>query len=152
MHCNMKIKIIWAIIGISAGIMAGGVFAAQYQNYTAALIAFFSSVCATFLLYLHISYLKKWFHEWSPQKISYVVAINWILAALGLAGMTVCLVVAGLRHQTLTHEGLKGLNLWICAVWCWMTFKWTMMSAIYCRRYGHKVQNQSLESISHDMP
>ncbi|KAE9553301.1 hypothetical protein FO519_003467 [Halicephalobus sp. NKZ332] len=119
--------------------MAGAVFAAQYGNYVAAILAFFSSVCAGFLLYLHISYYKKWFHEWSPQKITVVIVVNWILCALGITGMVICLVVAGIRHQSLSKEDLKGTNLWICAVWCWMTFKWTMMSAIYTRKYGKEV-------------
>ena len=79
MHCGMKFKIAWAIIGISAGIMAGAVFAGQYQNYAATAIAFFSSICAGFLLYLHIAYMKKWFHQWSHQKVTAVIVISKFL-------------------------------------------------------------------------
>lgn len=53
--------------------------------------------------------------------------------------MVISLVIAGLKHQTLTHDGLMNTNWWIVAVWCWMTFKWTMMSAIYTRKYAKKV-------------
>lgn len=31
MNCHMKFKIIWACLGISAGILAGGTFAAEYK-------------------------------------------------------------------------------------------------------------------------
>lgn len=79
MHCNMKLKIGWAILGITAGIMAGGVFIAQYKNYSAGLMAFFSSLCATELLYLHIAYSKKWFHQWTPSKISAFIVISKLI-------------------------------------------------------------------------
>jgi hypothetical protein len=144
----MKFKIFWACLGISAGILAGGVFAAQYKNYSAAIIAFFSSICASYLLYIHISYHKRSFHSWPQQKVTAIIVINWILAALGLIGMTVCLIIAGVKGQTLTHKGLQGNNFWIVAVWCWMTFKWTMMSAIYTRKYANKVWPQIFSSNS----
>uniref|UniRef100_A0AC34F5Y9 Uncharacterized protein n=1 Tax=Panagrolaimus sp. ES5 TaxID=591445 RepID=A0AC34F5Y9_9BILA len=110
MNCHMKFKIIWACLGISAGILAGGTFAAEYKNYVAASIAFFSSICAGYLLYIHISYHKRHFHSWPQQNITAIIIINWILAALGLIGMVISLVIAGLKHQTLTHDGLMNTN------------------------------------------
>ncbi|VDP61422.1 unnamed protein product [Heligmosomoides polygyrus] len=49
--------------------------------------------------------------------------------------MTACLIDAGVRHQTLTDEGLKGENFWITAVWFFMMAKWTSLIALFARRY-----------------
>ncbi|TKR62831.1 hypothetical protein L596_026742 [Steinernema carpocapsae] len=139
MLCGMKIRIAWSILGISAGIMAGAVFAYRYHNISTTCMAFFSSLCATFLTYLHFAYHRGWATNWTPSKFKSIVVINATLCILALCGMIICLVIAGIKHQTLTNKGLQGENLWMTAVWCWMTFKWTMMSAVYGRKYASNV-------------
>jgi len=134
----MKIKIIWAILGVIAGLTASPTFFHMYQNYLAASLAVFSSFCAGYLVYTHWAYHKKWIIDWSTTRVKAVIAINAIICILGYSGMIVCLVVAGIRHQGILD---KGNNLWIAAVWCWMTGKWTMMSAIYTRRYVQNVMH-----------
>uniref|UniRef100_A0A1I7RUH4 Ammonium_transp domain-containing protein n=1 Tax=Bursaphelenchus xylophilus TaxID=6326 RepID=A0A1I7RUH4_BURXY len=68
-----------------------------------------------------------------------------ILCVLALCGMIASLVIAGVKGQTIDHEGLQGENLWITAVWFWMTFKWTMMSAIYTRKYARNTDGYTVE-------
>ncbi|KAK0426631.1 hypothetical protein QR680_009816 [Steinernema hermaphroditum] len=145
MLCGMKIRIAWAILGISAGIMAGSVFAARYHNWSTTAMAFFSSVCATYLTYLHFAYHRGWASNWMPSKFRAIVVINTTLCILAFCGMVACLIIAGVRHQTITAEGLQGENLWMTAVWCWMTFKWTMMSAVYARKYASNVMTPLID-------
>lgn len=61
-----------------------------------------------------------------------------IMCAAALTGMVGCLIAAGVKGQSISGDDLKGENLWMTAVWCWMTSKWTMMMAIYGRRYGRQ--------------
>ncbi|KAI1731206.1 heme-transporter, endosomal/lysosomal, heme-responsive domain-containing protein [Ditylenchus destructor] len=144
MLCSMKIRFIWAALGISAGLTAGTMFAFMYQNWMATSIAFFSSLCATYLYYIHYAYYKSWMFDWSHRKLTLIVVINTVLCLIGLAGCIVAIILAIIRGETITHEGLMGNNLWIVSVWCWMTFKWTMASAIYARQYSRKIAEQSI--------
>uniref|UniRef100_A0A915DU48 Heme transporter hrg1-A n=1 Tax=Ditylenchus dipsaci TaxID=166011 RepID=A0A915DU48_9BILA len=139
MLCSMKIRFIWAALGISAGLTAGISFAIMYQNYLATAIAFFSSVCASYLFYIHLAYFKSWMFDWTETRNKMIVLINTVICLIGLAGMIVSLVLAYLWGQGLTRDQLMGTNLWIVAVWCWMTFKWSMASAIYARQYSRKI-------------
>jgi len=144
--CNINVRIAWAIIGISAGIMAGLVFAVQYHNISTTTLAFISSIFATLLTLFHFWYKKGKLAYWSKSKfavVGYTCLLVWIAA---LAGMVVCMVVAGVKGQNITHEGLQGENLWMTAVWCWMTFKWSMMIWWYSRIYSKDVMNPLTKS------
>ncbi|KAJ1347960.1 hypothetical protein KIN20_003152 [Parelaphostrongylus tenuis] len=133
--CNTKVSIAIAILGISAGLLAGLFFAIQYQNWPATTIAFMSSVAASVLFYVHLSYSKGWILEWPPSRFTCLIWGGWMCFAIGMIGMTACLINAGVRHQTLTTEGLKGANFWITSVWFFMLAKWTSLIALYSRRY-----------------
>jgi hypothetical protein len=76
MLCSMKVRLIYAAIGISAGLMAGTVFAWSYGNWLATGLAYFSSVCATYLYYTHTAYNKRWMFDWSERKLNWVVIIS----------------------------------------------------------------------------
>jgi len=138
MWCNFRRA--WAIIGISAGLMAAAVFGPEYHNWVAMSLALLSSCFAAQLLWLHLAYDKGRLDAWLPRTFRLFVVINGLLCAIALSGMVVSLVLAGVRHHTLSHEGLQGNNLWIVAVWAWMCSKWTMMSAIFARRYSKLVR------------
>ncbi|KAI6192187.1 Heme transporter HRG family-containing protein [Aphelenchoides bicaudatus] len=138
MKWAMRIKMIWAVVGILAGLTASPTFYHGYQNYAAASLAIFSSVCAAYLFYTHLAYHKQWFVNWSTTRVRVAVVLNALICVFAFIGMVVCLTVAGIRRQGILD---KGNNLWIAAVWCWMTWKWSMMSAIYTRRYAQNVMH-----------
>lgn len=133
--CNIKVNIAIAILGISAGVMAGLCFAIQYQNWSATIMAFISGLAATILLHLHLAYLKGWMIDWPQARFTCLIWAGWVFFFIGAIGMTACLIDAGVRHQTLTDEGLKGENFWITAVWFFMMAKWTSLIALFARRY-----------------
>jgi hypothetical protein len=143
MLCSMKIRMAYSILGILLGIIAGAAFAIMFQNYVCAAVAVFSSLCALFLTYIHFAYHRSWMFEWSPVSCKLIVIINAILSVLALAGMTICLVLAGIRRQA-----PDGNSLWVVSVWCWMTFKWTMMAAVYTNRYARNISEQSITITS----
>ncbi|CAD5225124.1 unnamed protein product [Bursaphelenchus xylophilus] len=145
MQTGMKVRLILAGIGIFCGILAGTCFWIMYGNVSATTLAYFSSVCAAFAFYTHWAYHKQWMLQWSSGKIKASIIINTILCVLALCGMIASLVIAGVKGQTIDHEGLQGENLWITAVWFWMTFKWTMMSAIYTRKYARNTDGYTVE-------
>uniref|UniRef100_A0A915AJ79 Heme transporter hrg-1 n=1 Tax=Parascaris univalens TaxID=6257 RepID=A0A915AJ79_PARUN len=140
----MKIHIIWAVVGISAGITAAAVFGIEYHNWSTTTLALLSSVAATCLLCVHLRYRKGYFDYCSRRIIvlSFVASVTWCV--LALAGMVICLTLAGVWRQSITHEGLMHENLWMTAVWCWMNSKWSMMSALYIRRYSSNANRESL--------
>ncbi|GMR32549.1 hypothetical protein PMAYCL1PPCAC_02744, partial [Pristionchus mayeri] len=134
--CTIKTKIFFAILGISAGLMAGSWFAIGYHNISTAIMAFTSAFFASLSLYMHWAYKKNWMVSWSESSFNAIFYINVILFIFSSAGMVVCMVIAGINHQGLTHDELMGENLWMTAVWCFMTAKWTGMSAYYARSYS----------------
>jgi hypothetical protein len=74
--CNIRVRIIWAIIGISAGICAGLVFAGRYQNWSATIMALISSMFATFLVLLHVFYSKGRLAYWSERQFAPIIYIS----------------------------------------------------------------------------
>uniref|UniRef100_A0A0N5BLZ2 Heme transporter hrg-1 n=1 Tax=Strongyloides papillosus TaxID=174720 RepID=A0A0N5BLZ2_STREA len=146
MRWNMKIRLIWAALGISAGLMAGPIFEVRFQNHAVLVIALLSSVAASLLFYIHLSYHKRNIWNWNFKTIKFIIYSNTILCILSLLGCVSCLIIAGVNGETVTSEGLKGNNRWMMAVWLWMTFKWTMMIAIYTRKYFKKVIGSLLYS------
>uniref|UniRef100_A0A183GST7 DUF4203 domain-containing protein n=1 Tax=Heligmosomoides polygyrus TaxID=6339 RepID=A0A183GST7_HELPZ len=71
--CNIKVNIAIAILGISAGVMAGLCFAIQYQNWSATIMAFISGLAATILLHLHLAYLKGWMIDWPQARFTCLI-------------------------------------------------------------------------------
>ncbi|CEF63560.1 Heme transporter HRG family-containing protein [Strongyloides ratti] len=146
MRWGMKIKLLWAAIGISAGLMAGPIFEIHYQNHAVLIIALFSSIAASILFYIHLSYHKRNIWKWNSKCFKIIIYSNIILCILCLIGCITCLIIAGINKETVTTEGLKGNNRWMMAVWLWMSFKWTMMIAIYTQKYSQKVIGSLLYS------
>uniref|UniRef100_A0A0R3RYS0 7TM_GPCR_Srx domain-containing protein n=1 Tax=Elaeophora elaphi TaxID=1147741 RepID=A0A0R3RYS0_9BILA len=165
---KMKIRLLWPVIGIVCGIMAGLCFAIIYQpmgficdsaatlinmhennsymlfqNWSATVMAFMSSISALNLLLIHQKHIKGTLAMLSEVKIKFIFVINCILCVLCLAGVIVCLALAAIWHQNLTYKGLMNENLWITAVWFFMTFKWSMLSIWYIHRYS--TQNVAAE-------
>uniref|UniRef100_A0A0K0EHS5 Heme transporter hrg-1 n=1 Tax=Strongyloides stercoralis TaxID=6248 RepID=A0A0K0EHS5_STRER len=139
MSWSMKIRLIWAVIGISAGLMAGPIFEVRYHNHAVLIIALASSIAASFLFYIHLSYHKRNIWNWNSKSIQLIIYLNTVLCVLFLLSCITCLVIASINKETLTTDGLKGNNRWMMAVWFWMNFKWTMMIAIYTRKYSQKI-------------
>uniref|UniRef100_A0A8R1E1B1 Heme transporter hrg-1 n=2 Tax=Caenorhabditis japonica TaxID=281687 RepID=A0A8R1E1B1_CAEJA len=132
---SLKVQIWIAWLGISAGIMAGTVFAIQYQNWIAVTMCFISSAFATLVLHLHMAYKKTQMAGWTSTKLKCIATVGATVSVITLIAMVYCLVVAGIEHQTIDREGLKGANLWIAAVWFFMTSKWSALTWRFARKY-----------------
>ncbi|GMT33455.1 hypothetical protein PFISCL1PPCAC_24752, partial [Pristionchus fissidentatus] len=137
--CTLKVKIAFTILGISAGVMAGSWFAIGFHNISTSIMAFASAFFAALSLYMHWAYKKNWMIEWTDRRFKTIFYINVILFIFASAGMVVCMVIAGINHQGITYDELMGENLWMTSVWCFMTAKWTGMSAFYARSYNREV-------------
>ncbi|XGW34836.1 hypothetical protein V3C99_018684 [Haemonchus contortus] len=135
--CNIKVSIALAILGISAGIMAGLCFAIQYHNWSATTMAFTSAVAASILLYVHVAYKKGWMLEWPHARFNCFTCGGWVFFVIGIVGMVACFLSAGIKHQTLTEEGLKGENFWMTSIWFFMMAKWASLVAVFSRRYTY---------------
>uniref|UniRef100_A0A1I7XW07 MARVEL domain-containing protein n=1 Tax=Heterorhabditis bacteriophora TaxID=37862 RepID=A0A1I7XW07_HETBA len=68
-------------------------------------MAFISALSATVLLHLHVAYKKNWILDWASSTFTYIMWINALLAIAAAIAMTGCLIAAGIKQQTLTHEG-----------------------------------------------
>ncbi|CAB3410235.1 unnamed protein product [Caenorhabditis bovis] len=132
---SLKVQIWIAWLGVSAGIMAGTVFAIQFQNWPAVFMAYVSSAVATMVLHLHMAYKKTQMAGWSMTKLKCISTVGATLSIISFIAMIYCLVTAGVEGQTITPEGLKGPNLWITAVWFFMTFKWSMFMWKFSWKY-----------------
>ncbi|GMS85439.1 hypothetical protein PENTCL1PPCAC_7614, partial [Pristionchus entomophagus] len=142
--CTFKVRLIYAIVGICFGIMAGTCYGIMFQNVSATSMAFVSSIFAATSFYIHLAYKKKWMNNWTDSKWKSLFYINLILFIIATAGMAACCILAGINHQGFTYDDLMGENLWMTAVWCFITAKWTGMSAYYARWYLAKVKAASL--------
>uniref|UniRef100_A0A1I7UQ91 Heme transporter hrg-1 n=1 Tax=Caenorhabditis tropicalis TaxID=1561998 RepID=A0A1I7UQ91_9PELO len=132
---SLKVQIWIAWLGVSAGVMAGTVFAIQYQNWIAVTMCFISSAFATVVLHLHMAFKKTQMAGWSSTRLRCLSAVGATVALLSFIAMIYCLVVAGLEHQTIDRQGLMGANLWIAAVWFFMTSKWSALTWRFARKY-----------------
>lgn len=74
--CSIRVRIVWAIIGISAGLMAGLVFAGHYQNWSAVTMAFISSGFAALVVLLHVWYSKGRLAYWSKLRFNVIIYIS----------------------------------------------------------------------------
>ncbi|VDK76728.1 unnamed protein product [Litomosoides sigmodontis] len=143
---KMKVRLFWPMIGILSGIMAGLSFTIIYHNWSAAVMAFISSISAVNLLLIHRRHIMGTMLMLSESKVKFIFAINCILSILCFVGVIVCLTLAATWHQSLSPKDLKKENLWITAVWFFMTFKWFILSVWYIHRYTSQQSTEQLLS------
>ncbi|CAJ0917045.1 unnamed protein product, partial [Mesorhabditis belari] len=137
--CSVNVLLVISIIGISAGVMAGLMFGGEYHNWSTCTMAFISAIFASYVSYLHLAYKKNWMVTWEPAKYKLGFWIGLLVFIASFLGMIGCLIAAGIKKQGLTHDELMGENLWMTAVWCFMTAKWSSQTAVFSRRYSSAV-------------
>ncbi|PAV57716.1 hypothetical protein WR25_15838 isoform A [Diploscapter pachys] len=102
---SVNVQIAIAAIGMSAGLMAGVVFAMQYQNWSAVTLCFTALLFSTLLLHIHLAYKWQRILEWPTALFNSLIYFNTLACVISLIGMVYCLVVAAIEGQGLTPEG-----------------------------------------------
>ncbi|PAV70098.1 hypothetical protein WR25_09671 [Diploscapter pachys] len=102
---SVNVQIAIAAIGMSAGLMAGVVFAMQYQNWSAVTLCFTALLFSTLLLHIHLAYKWQRILEWPTVLFNSLIYFNTLACVISLIGMVYCLVVAAIEGQGLTPEG-----------------------------------------------
>ena len=69
---SVKVQLWIAGLGIFAGLSAAVVFAAQYQNWSATILAIVSGVFAIWLFHLHLAYKNNKILTWSQSKFEWI--------------------------------------------------------------------------------
>ncbi|CAI5449385.1 unnamed protein product [Caenorhabditis angaria] len=134
--CHINVRIGWTIFGILFGISAFLTYSIKFQNWSSTATCFIATLFACQTLYLYWGMKKGTIINWPEWVFHAMVWPNIIIGALGLIGMIVCFVIAGINKQgAASMQDMYGENLWFTGSWSFVITKWTWQNAYFSRNH-----------------
>ena len=94
-----KIIIVFAFVGVLAGLSACYMFFFVYKLVETPLLALISSIIASFVVYVHIQYMRNYWQIWTYQ-LKYWALTGFIMQGFFVLIFFICLILGAYYRQS----------------------------------------------------